>query len=172
MKRIDKEERKALTGARVTKEGRRTRLKGDLKARTGGVTTWLSVGSIVLVLQAVESERETIKGFVWELHDTKVARRISMMHGSCTRTRRCATMRLGWEVTIEVTVHDKMSKLRQWGAGCPNYGSCFMDILHCSYGFISSRQCWGHFRVPFFSYGPIGPLNRCYAQVQSVHLAW
>jgi len=51
------------------------------------------------------------------LRDKEVAHRISMSHRSRPTTRGCAVAWVGWEVTIGVTVHDKMSNLRQQGAG-------------------------------------------------------
>lgn len=45
-----REEHKALTGTRVTKEGSWTGLEGDWKPRTSSVTTYLSIGSTVLAL--------------------------------------------------------------------------------------------------------------------------
>jgi len=42
--------------------------------------------------------------------------KISMMYGSRPRTRGYATMWVGWEVTVGVTIHDMISNLRQRGA--------------------------------------------------------
>ena len=51
------------------------------------------------------------------LHNKGVARKISMSQGSHPHMGGYATMREGWEVTVGVTIHGKMSKLRQRGAG-------------------------------------------------------
>lgn len=67
------------------------------------------------MLQVVETKCGTIKESIGELHGTKVAHRISMTHRSCSHIRDCATMQIGWKVTIGVTFHDKMVNLRQQG---------------------------------------------------------
>ena len=69
------------------------------------------------MLQAVERERETIKESVWELHDKGYACKISMLQGSRLRTGGYATARVGWKVTVGVTIHDRMFDLRQNGVG-------------------------------------------------------
>lgn len=112
-----KEEREVLSGMRVAKEGPQARMEGDLKPCIGGATTWLSIGSIFSTLQAVERECGTIKESVLALRDKEVVRKISMTHGSRPCTGGWVAMRVGWEVTIEVIVHDKISNLRQRGVG-------------------------------------------------------
>lgn len=71
------------------------------------------MGSTVSALQAVERDRGTIKESVWELCDKEVEHRVGMSQGSCPRIGGCAATRVGWEVTLDVTVHDKMSMSRQ-----------------------------------------------------------
>ena len=69
------------------------------------------------MLQAIERECGTIKESMWELHDQEGTHRISMSQASCPCRWDYATTWLGWEVTIGITVHDKMSNLRQKGVG-------------------------------------------------------
>ena len=52
---------------------------------------------------------------MWALRDKEVVRRINMSQGPCLRIGGCAAARVGWEVTIGVTVHDKRSNLKQKG---------------------------------------------------------
>ena len=78
-----------LTVTRVIEEFSRTRLDGELKPHIGGVTTSLSVGSTVLVLQAVERECGTIKESVRELHNKEVTYRIGMSQESCPHRGGC-----------------------------------------------------------------------------------
>jgi len=110
---LQADEREALTGVRVAKEGPQTRLEGDLKHRIGGVTTWLSVGSAISVLQEIEREHKTLKDSILEMHKKEVACRIGMSQGPQSRIGGCNVAWVGWEVTIGVTVHDKRSNLRK-----------------------------------------------------------
>ena len=52
-----------------------------------------------------------------ELHDIRGARRIGMSQGSRLRRRGCAAVLTSREVTVAITIHDKMSKLWQKGVG-------------------------------------------------------
>lgn len=63
------------------------------------------------MLHRVERERGTINKSVWELRDKGVARRISTVKGSHMCTGGCAAARVGWEVIVDVTVHEEMSNL-------------------------------------------------------------
>lgn len=110
-------ERVVLVVSQTIEEFPRIMAEGEVKSCTGGVTTWLAVGSTVSVLQTVEREQGTLKEFVWELRDEGGAHRNSMTQGSRPRTGGCTAARVGWEVTVGVTVHDKMSNLRKKGAG-------------------------------------------------------
>ena len=47
----------------------------------------------------------------------EVTSRDSMSQGLRSHVRSCAAARVGWEVTVDVTVHEKRSNLRQKGAG-------------------------------------------------------
>lgn len=70
--------------------------------------------SAVSLLQTVERERGTIKQSMMELRDNKGARRSSMSQGSGLHKRGYAAW-INMEVTVPVTVHDKMSELRRKG---------------------------------------------------------
>ena len=50
------------------------------------------------------------------MHNKGDAHKISMSQGSRSRMGGCAAARVGWEVTVGITVHDGMSDLRQKGA--------------------------------------------------------
>ena len=52
-----------------------------------------------------------------ELHDKEVACEIGMSQRLHPRRGDCATMRVGWEVTVGVTIHDGISDLRPIGVG-------------------------------------------------------
>ena len=65
------------------------------------------------MLQAVERRRATINEFAGELRGKEVPHRASRSQRSWPHARGCAAVRVGWEVTIGVTVHEKMSNLRQ-----------------------------------------------------------
>jgi len=69
------------------------------------------------VIEAVERECGTTKESVRELRDKEVVRKIGMSQGSCSHRGGCISTWVGCEVTIGVTVHDKISNLRQRGAG-------------------------------------------------------
>jgi len=58
-----------------------------------------------------------IKQSVRELHDDKGAHGVGMSQGLHLYRRVCIAMGINMEVTIPITVHDNMSKLRQKGAG-------------------------------------------------------
>lgn len=51
------------------------------------------------------------------MHEDEGARRIMMSQGSRPCTEGCAAAQIGYEVTVGVTVHDKMVELRQNGVG-------------------------------------------------------
>ena len=61
--------------------------------------------------QAVEREHETLKQSVGELCDNKGVRRIGMSQGSRLHRRGYAIAWTSREVTVAVTVHDKVSDL-------------------------------------------------------------
>lgn len=64
------------------------------------------------MLQEVERKCETIKNYAWELRNKGGVHRVYMSQGSRSHTGGCAAMRVGWEVTVGVIVHDGMSSLR------------------------------------------------------------
>ena len=68
---------------------------------------------MVSALQAFERTGGTINKSVEELHGKEVPRRASLSQGSRSLIRGCAAARVGWEVIVDVTVHDKRSNLRQ-----------------------------------------------------------
>lgn len=68
------------------------------------------------MLHVVERERRIINESVGELCGKEVTRRVGMSQRSWSRIRGCAAARVGWEVIVDVTVHDKRSNLRQKGA--------------------------------------------------------
>lgn len=74
------------------------------------------MGIIVLTLQVVERRRRTIKYFARELRNDRTARRSEVSQGSRQCKGSCAAMRVGWKVTVIVTIHDVMLGLRPNGA--------------------------------------------------------
>lgn len=68
------------------------------------------------MFQAVERGHGIINKSTGELHGREVLRRANMSPRSRSHTTCYAATWVGWEVTIDVTVHDKRSNLRHKGA--------------------------------------------------------
>jgi len=104
-----------------------TKLNGDpfpgrvngsiLKLHMGGSTALLTAQGIVSPLQPVGRERETIKQSREKRHDCQDTRKFGQSQRSQLREKECVDALLRGEVTVAVTIHDKMSTLWQKGAG-------------------------------------------------------
>jgi len=75
------------------------------------------VESTVSVPQVVERRHKTINKFAGGLHGKKVPCKASRSERSWSCQRGYTVAWKGWEVTIDVTIHDKKFKLWQRGAG-------------------------------------------------------
>ena len=88
-----------------------------LKPYTSGPAICLAARSTVLMLQAAEKRRGTINYSARELCDVRIAHSSEVSQGPRQREGSCTAARVGWKVTITVTIHDVMLGLRPNGAG-------------------------------------------------------
>lgn len=82
----------------------------------GGPTAWLTARRIVSPLQWVERERGMIKQSGGKLRDNRGARRFGFSQGSRLRGRGCVAVLTRREVTVAITIHDKLSDSWRKGA--------------------------------------------------------
>lgn len=78
-----------------------------------------------------------LKESVWELRDEGGACRINIAQDSSSCMVGCATLRVGLEVTIGVTIHDEMSKLRKKEGG----GWQLRHELRAKFRTICCQEC-------------------------------